>query len=55
LLHQFLDRARTGENDHTNFALRQIGQLSGQEIIPTIREAVFDCNIACSCGDGGYW
>jgi hypothetical protein len=34
------------ENHHANFALRQIGQLSGQAIIPTIREAVFDCDIA---------
>jgi hypothetical protein len=43
LLHQFLP---TVQNDHANFALRQIGQLSGQAVILTIREAVFDGNIA---------
>jgi hypothetical protein len=29
-----------------DFALRQIGQLAGQAIIQTIREAVFDSDIA---------
>ena len=45
LLHQFFDREGTGENDHANFALGQIGQLGGQEIISTVREAVFDSDI----------
>jgi hypothetical protein len=45
LAHQSLDRGETGENDHANFALRQIGQLGGQAIIPTVRKAVFDCEI----------
>jgi hypothetical protein len=34
------------DNDHTNIALRQIVQQLGQAIIPTIREAVFDTDIA---------
>ena len=45
MLHQFPNEG-TGENDHANFALRQIGQLAGHPIIPTIREAVFDSDIA---------
>ena len=45
MLHQFLDREDTGD-DHANFALRQIGQLGGQAIRPTICEAVFDSDIA---------
>jgi hypothetical protein len=45
LLHRYLVHG-TGQNDHANFALRQIGQLGGQAIIPTIREAVFDSDIA---------
>jgi hypothetical protein len=46
LLHQFVDQGETGENNHGNFAVRQLGQLGGQAIIPTIREAVFDSDIA---------
>jgi hypothetical protein len=42
LLQQSLDLDDTRENDHTNFALRQIGQLAGQAIILTIRKAVFN-------------
>jgi hypothetical protein len=45
-LHQFLGRDPTGENDHANFALRQIVQLGGQGVVPTICEAIFDCDIA---------
>jgi len=45
-LHQFIGRDETGENDHANFALRQIAEFGGLAIIPTIREAVFDSNIA---------
>jgi hypothetical protein len=46
LLHQFLDRGETGENNHANFALRQISQLGGQGVKPPICETVFDSNIA---------
>jgi hypothetical protein len=46
LLQQFLGRDETGENDHANLALCQIGQLGGQALIPAIREAVFDSDIA---------
>jgi len=47
LLHQFLEREEPPrENDHANFALRQIGQLAGKAIIPTICETVFNCDIA---------
>jgi hypothetical protein len=46
LLHQFLGRDETRENDHVNLALRQIGQLAGRTIIPTIREADFDSDTA---------
>jgi hypothetical protein len=46
LLHQVPERNETGENDDANFALRQVGQLGRQAIIPAIREAVFDCDIA---------
>jgi hypothetical protein len=35
-----------GENDHVNFALRQVGQLGRQAIIPAICEAVSDSDIA---------
>jgi hypothetical protein len=42
LLHHFLGRGETSKNDHANFALRQIGQMAGKAIIPTICEAVFD-------------
>jgi hypothetical protein len=43
LLRQFL---QTVQNDDANSALRQIGQLAGQAIIPTIHEAVFERDIA---------
>ena len=46
MLPQLIDRAGTRENDHANFVLRQIGQLAGQAIVPTIRNAVFDSYIA---------
>ena len=46
LLQQFLGGDETGENDHANFALRQIGQLGRKAIIPAIREAVFDSDIS---------
>jgi len=34
------------KTNHASFTLRQIGQLGGQEITPTIREAVFDWDTA---------
>jgi hypothetical protein len=38
--------ARTRGDDYADFALRQIGQLAGQALIPTIREAVLDSDVA---------
>jgi hypothetical protein len=46
LLKQFLAIRETGANDHANFALGQIGQLSGQAVIPTGGEPEFDSDIA---------
>ena len=46
MLHQFLGRNDTDQNDHANFAMRQFDQLGGQTVIQTIREAVFDSDIA---------
>ena len=40
-----LDQDETGENDQANFVLRRMGQLGGQAIIPTIREAVFNATL----------
>ena len=45
-LHQFLARRDEMKTNHASFTLRQIGQLGGQEIMPTIREAVFDWDTA---------
>jgi hypothetical protein len=41
-----LDQDETGENDQANFVLRRMGQIGGQAIIPTTREAVFNSDIA---------
>jgi hypothetical protein len=46
LLHQFLERGKSAENDHANFAQRQIDQMGGQALVTTICEAVFDSDIA---------
>ena len=46
MLKQFLAIRETGANDHANFVLGQIGQLSGQALIPTVGEPEFDSDIA---------